>query len=97
MPDPLTALTRAGVSIWLDDLSRERLADGSLADLVRDRHVVGTTTSPTIFAKAITGSDCYADQIRALALRRVLRSQGRPGDRHSIRVRRQSVDVLATR
>ncbi|MFE3262089.1 transaldolase [Nocardia sp. NPDC059091] len=71
MPDPLTALTQAGVSIWLDDLSRERLADGSLADLVRDRHVVGVTTNPTIFAKAITGSDCYADQIHALALRRV--------------------------
>ncbi|WP_063024594.1 transaldolase [Nocardia niwae] len=71
MPNPLTALTQAGVSIWLDDLSRERLTDGSLADLVRDRHVVGVTTNPTIFAKAITGSDCYAEQIRDLALRQL--------------------------
>ncbi|NMN99057.1 transaldolase [Antrihabitans stalactiti] len=71
MSDPLTTLTEAGVSIWLDDLSRERLIDGSLARLVADRHVTGVTTNPTIFAKAITGSDTYADQIHSLALRRV--------------------------
>ena len=69
--DPLAALTGAGVSIWLDDLSRERLDGGGLARLVRERHVVGVTTNPTIFAKAITGSDAYAEQIRRLALRRV--------------------------
>ncbi|MFF4028027.1 MULTISPECIES: transaldolase [Nocardia] len=71
MSDPLTALTEAGVSIWLDDLSRQRLTDGSLARLVRDQHVRGVTTNPTIFAKAITGSDLYTDQIRDLSLRRV--------------------------
>ncbi len=71
MSDPLTALTEAGVSIWLDDLSRERLTDGGLARLVGDQHVTGVTTNPAIFAKAITGSDTYTDQIRRLALRRV--------------------------
>ncbi|WP_433715624.1 transaldolase [Nocardia sp. CA-084685] len=69
--NPLTALTQAGVSIWLDDLSRGRLTDDSLARLVRDQHVTGVTTNPAIFAKAITGSDTYTDQIRRLALRRV--------------------------
>jgi transaldolase len=69
--DPLHALTEAGVSIWLDDLSRVRLTDGSLDRLVRDRHVVGVTTNPTIFARAITSSEIYADQIRELAARQV--------------------------
>ena len=55
MSDPVTMLSEAGVSIWLDDLSRERLVGGSLARLVRDRHVAGVTTNPTIFAKAISG------------------------------------------
>jgi len=69
--DPLSTLTDAGVSIWLDYLSRERLTSGSLARLVHDRHVVGVTTNPTIFAKAITGSDTYTDQLRDLTLRRL--------------------------
>ena len=71
MSDPATILTEAGVSIWLDDLSRERLVGGSLARLVRDRQVAGVTTNPTIFAKAISGSAAYAEQISQLALRRV--------------------------
>src|SRR3954453_1110978 len=71
MTDPLHALTDAGVSIWLDDLSRVRLADGSLDRLVHDRKVVGVTTNPTIFAKAITGSEIYTDQIEQLAARQV--------------------------
>lgn len=71
LTDPLGALTAAGVSIWLDDLSRERLRSGSLATLVRDRHVVGVTTNPTIFATAITRSDAYDPQIRDLAARGV--------------------------
>jgi Transaldolase/Fructose-6-phosphate aldolase len=57
MTDPLAELSRHGVSIWLDDLSRMRLVDGSLADLVAHDHVVGVTTNPAIFAKAISGSD----------------------------------------
>jgi transaldolase len=69
MEDTLARLSAAGVSVWLDDLSRERLTSGSLAALVRDRHVTGVTTNPTIFARAITDSDAYADQVRDLALR----------------------------
>jgi len=68
---PLDELAHAGVSIWLDDLSRVRLAEGGLARLLRDRHVTGVTTNPTIFAKAISSSDAYADQIQQLALRQV--------------------------
>jgi transaldolase len=71
MTDPLAALTDAGVSIWLDDLSRDRLTSGSLAALVTDRHVRGVTTNPTIFAKAITAGDAYDEQIRDLAVRGV--------------------------
>jgi transaldolase len=71
MTDPLAALTGAGVSIWLDDLSRERLTSGSLADLVTHDQVVGVTTNPTIFAKAITGGDAYDGQVRDLAVRGV--------------------------
>jgi transaldolase len=71
MTDQLAALTEAGVSIWLDDLSRERLTSGSLADLVTHDRVVGVTTNPTIFAKAITRGDTYDTQIRDLAARGV--------------------------
>ncbi|HEY6297734.1 MAG TPA: transaldolase [Streptosporangiaceae bacterium] len=67
--DPLSELTDRGVSIWLDDLSRQRLVSGSLARLMSRDHVVGVTTNPTIFAKAITGSGTYADQVRDLSAR----------------------------
>src|SRR5580698_8049124 len=62
----LSALSRAGVSIWLDDLSRSRLVSGGLADLAAHDNVVGVTTNPTIFAKAISGSDDYDAQLRDL-------------------------------
>jgi transaldolase len=55
----------AGVSIWLDTLSRELLDSGGFAALVADYAVTGATSNPTIFAKAITGSDAYDDQLRA--------------------------------
>jgi transaldolase len=71
MNDALAALTGAGVSIWLDDLSRDRLVSGSLASLAERDHVVGVTTNPSIFAKAITGSDAYEPQLRDLAARGV--------------------------
>ncbi len=71
MADPVTELTAAGVAIWLDDLSRARLATGSLAELVRDSHVVGVTTNPTIFQKAMSHSDRYDRQISDLAVRGV--------------------------
>jgi transaldolase len=71
MTDNLEALTKAGVSIWLDDLSRDRLVSGSLASLAADDHVVGVTTNPSIFAKAIAHSDAYEPQIRDLSARGV--------------------------
>lgn len=69
--DPLGRLSAAGVAVWLDDLSRERLRTGNLGDLIRDRHVVGITTNPTIFQKAISGADAYQTQLQDLALRGV--------------------------
>jgi transaldolase len=57
MTDPLDELSTKGVSIWLDDLSRQRLTTGSLADLVAHDHVTGVTANPTIFAKAIARGD----------------------------------------
>ena len=69
MTDSIARLRTAGVSVWLDDLSRERLTTGSLAAL-RDRGVSGVTTNPTIFARAISDSDAYQDQTRDLKLRR---------------------------
>ncbi len=71
MTDPLKQLSAAGVAIWLDDLSRDRLVTGNLANLIRDFHVVGETTNPTIFQKAISGSSYYDDQVRDLAIRDV--------------------------
>lgn len=61
------ALSDRGVSIWLDDLSRARFGDGSLARLVATRNVVGVTTNPSIFQKAITAAGPYDAQIRELA------------------------------
>ena len=62
----LAALHAAGVSIWLDTLSRELLQSGAFAELIRDSSVTGATSNPTIFAKAITGSDLYDEQLRDL-------------------------------
>src|SRR4051794_30527038 len=59
----LQQLQDAGVSIWLDTLSRDLLDSGDFQRLV-DRGVSGATSNPTIFAKAITGSDAYDDQLR---------------------------------
>ncbi|MGZ6643433.1 MAG: transaldolase [Solirubrobacteraceae bacterium] len=64
-PDRLRALQAAGVSIWLDTLSRDLLASGSFAALIDDLAVTGATSNPTIFAKAIAGSDRYDDQLSA--------------------------------
>lgn len=62
-------LSEAGVSIWLDDLSRERLESGDLARLIAESHVVGVTTNPTIFAKAIGGDARETERIAACARR----------------------------
>ena len=64
---PLARLADAGVAIWLDDLSRERLRTGNLADLVATKGVVGVTTNPSIFASALSKGDAYDEQLRELA------------------------------
>jgi transaldolase len=65
--DRLGALSEAGVSIWLDDLSRKRLETGSLARDVAERHVVGVTSNPSIFAAAVKGATEYDAQLAELA------------------------------
>ncbi|MFD4787705.1 transaldolase [Streptomyces sp. NPDC058459] len=64
--DPLAELSAAGVSVWLDDLSRELLAGGELKELIAGKHVVGVTTNPTIFASALSEGDRYNDQLARL-------------------------------
>ena len=67
-PNPnLRSLHDAGTSIWLDTLSRELLDSGQFSELIQDYAVTGATSNPTIFAKAITGSDRYDAQLRTLA------------------------------
>ncbi|MBF4599513.1 transaldolase [Frigoribacterium sp. VKM Ac-1396] len=68
MTDTNTAqLSAAGVSIWLDDLSRERINAGGLQKLIAERNVVGVTTNPTIFASALAKGEAYDDQVALLA------------------------------
>ena len=69
MSHALQDLAKAGVAVWLDDLSRPRLRSGSLAAMVGRGDVVGITTNPTIFAKAIGAGSGYEEQLRELALR----------------------------
>lgn len=63
---PLDRLSEAGVAVWLDDLSRERLRTGNLADLVAEHRVVGVTTNPTIFASALSKGEAYDAQLKEL-------------------------------
>jgi transaldolase len=69
MSSPLHELDKAGVSIWLDDLSRDRILSGSLAELIHSRAVSGVTTNPTIFAGAFAKGDAYASQLAELSAR----------------------------
>jgi transaldolase len=69
--DTLAQLTDMGVAIWLDDISRDRLATGNLASLVANQHVRGVTSNPTIFAHALSSGSAYADQVADLAVRGV--------------------------
>ncbi|WP_018503314.1 transaldolase [Parafrankia discariae] len=71
MSKPLSDLSAAGVAVWLDDISRERIRTGNLAELARTRSVVGVTSNPTIFQKAIGGGETYDEQLRDLAVRGV--------------------------
>ncbi len=65
----LADLSAAGVSVWLDDLSRERLQTGNLQSLIDTKSVVGVTTNPSIFQAALSKGDAYDDQIKELAER----------------------------
>ncbi|MFF4544453.1 transaldolase [Streptomyces sp. NPDC001435] len=71
MTDALKRLSDEGVAIWLDDLSRKRITSGNLAELIDEQHVVGVTTNPTIFQKAISSGDGYEQQVADLAARKV--------------------------
>jgi transaldolase len=64
--DPLARLSAEGVSVWLDDISRDRLLTGNLRRLVDERHVVGVTSNPSIFQAAVTKSSTYDAQLDAL-------------------------------
>ena len=64
---PTAQLSAAGVSIWLDDLSRERINSGGLDRLIAERNVVGVTTNPTIFASALAKGEAYDAQVATLA------------------------------
>ena len=64
---PTDQLSELGVSIWLDDLSRDRITSGGLAALITERNVVGVTTNPTIFAAALATGTTYDAQVRELA------------------------------
>jgi transaldolase len=68
MTDRLGDLSAAGVAVWLDDLSRQRLTSGGLDALRRQQHVVGITSNPTIFAKALEDLDDYAEQLHDLTV-----------------------------
>ncbi|WP_063061157.1 transaldolase [Nocardia sienata] len=65
----IAALAAAGVSVWLDDLSRDRINSGNLAELIATRGVVGVTTNPTIFQGALSKGHAYDAQVRELAAR----------------------------
>ena len=65
----LAALSAEGVSVWLDDLSRERLQTGNLQNLIDTRSVVGVTTNPSIFQAALSKGDAYDAQVKELAER----------------------------
>ncbi|MCL2728642.1 MAG: transaldolase [Actinomycetia bacterium] len=71
MTDALKRLSDEGVAIWLDDLSRKRITSGNLAELIDQQHVVGVTTNPSIFQKAISGGDGYSVQLEDLAARKL--------------------------
>jgi len=65
----LDKLSELGQSVWIDYLSRDMLRSGELARMMREDAVVGVTSNPTIFRKAITGSNDYLPALRAMARR----------------------------
>ncbi|HEX5203232.1 transaldolase [Paractinoplanes rhizophilus] len=71
MTDRLAELSAQGVAVWLDDLSRVRLTSGSLKKMLDEQHVVGVTTNPSIFQKALSDADAYDAQVKDLSVMRV--------------------------
>jgi transaldolase len=67
MTTPTADLSAVGVSIWLDDLSRDRIQSGGLEKLIAEKNVVGVTTNPTIFAGALAKGTTYDEQVSVLA------------------------------
>ena len=65
MSTPLHQLADHGQSVWIDFLSRDLLESGALARAIADDAVVGVTSNPTIFAKALSSGDAYDDQVAA--------------------------------
>ena len=65
----LQKLSEAGVSVWLDDLSRDRIESGNLAELIASKSIVGVTTNPSIFQAALSKGHAYNAQVRELAER----------------------------
>ena len=63
----LAELSAAGISVWLDDLSRERIRSGNLQDLIDTKSVVGVTTNPSIFQAALSKGEMYDEQVNKLA------------------------------
>ncbi|MDI9895791.1 transaldolase [Rhodococcus sp. IEGM 1381] len=63
----LAELSAAGISVWLDDLSRDRIRSGNLKDLIDTKSVVGVTTNPSIFQAALSKGDAYDEQVTKLA------------------------------
>src|SRR3954462_10119025 len=61
---PLEELSARGQSVWIDSLSRDMIESGKLERLIREDSVVGVTTNPTIFQKAMASGDAYDDQMR---------------------------------
>jgi len=78
MSDVLKDLTEAGVSVWLDDISRDRLRTGNLESLVKDFHVRGVTSNPTIFAHAVSKGNAYARATRTTTRSRTSRCAASP-------------------
>jgi transaldolase len=71
MSEPLSRLSDEGVSIWLDDISRERLRTSNLQELIDEKNVVGVTSNPTIFQKAMEKGDAYDEQLHDLKVREI--------------------------
>src|ERR1041385_6517839 len=67
MSNPLVELAKTGQSVWYDQMERKLLTTGRLKQMIDEDDLRGLTSNPTIFEKAIAGSDDYDQQLRQLA------------------------------